>query len=88
MWGYGRCLFYAFWRKRERKVGEKISFFPYLACPEEEEDPQCRSKWHHLGLFCLHEQCMKRCRFGKNAPFHLKGKGGKKVSEFTLVLNL
>jgi hypothetical protein len=33
------------------KVGEKISFFPYLACPEEEEDPQCRSKWHHLGLF-------------------------------------
>jgi hypothetical protein len=39
MWGYGRCLFYAFWRKRERKVGEKISFFPYLACPEEEEDP-------------------------------------------------
>jgi len=44
-------LFYAFWRKRERKVGEKISFFPCLACPEEEEDLQCRSKRHHLGLF-------------------------------------
>jgi hypothetical protein len=34
------------------------------------------------------EQCMKQRRFGQNTPFHLKGKGGKNVSEFTLVLNL
>jgi hypothetical protein len=27
-------------------------------------------------------------RFGQNTSFHLKGKGGKNVSVFTLVLNL
>ena len=41
-----------------------------------------------IWVFFLREQCMKRRCFGQNAPFHLKGKGGKKVSEFTLVLNL
>jgi hypothetical protein len=28
-------------------------------------------------LLFFNEQCMKRHRFGQNAPFHLKGKGGK-----------
>jgi hypothetical protein len=55
--------------------------------PGEEEDPQCRSKRHRL-VFFLREQCMKRRRFGQNASFQLKGKGGKNVSEFILVLNL
>jgi len=41
-----------------------------------------------IWVFFLRDQCMKRRCFGQNAPFHLKGKGGKKVSEFTLVLNL
>jgi hypothetical protein len=31
---------------------------------------------------------MKGHRFGQNASFHLKGKGSKNMSEFTLVLNL
>jgi len=36
------------------------------------------SKRHRFGLpFFFYEQCMKRRRFGQNAPFHLKGKGGK-----------
>jgi hypothetical protein len=39
-------------------------------------------------LFFFHEQCMKGRRFGQNASFHLKGKGSKNMSEFTLVLNL
>jgi len=39
-------------------------------------------------LFFFREQCMKRRRFGQHALFHLKGKGGKNMSEFTLVLNL
>jgi hypothetical protein len=37
----------------------------------------------------FNEQCMKRCRFGQNTSFYLKGKGDKKnMSEFTLVFNL
>jgi hypothetical protein len=39
-------------------------------------------------LFFFREQCMKRCCFGQNTSFHLKGKCGKKMSKFTLVLNL
>jgi hypothetical protein len=66
---------------------EKIFFFPCFARPGEEEDPQCRLKQHRLGPF-FYEQCLKWCRFGQNTPFHLKRKGGKNVSEFTLVLNL
>jgi hypothetical protein len=31
--------------------------------------------WSSLLFFC--EQWMKRRRFGQNALFHLKGKGGK-----------
>jgi hypothetical protein len=41
-----------------------------------------------FGSFFFNEQCLKRCRFKQNALFHLKRKGGKNVSEFTLVLNL
>jgi hypothetical protein len=31
--------------------GRKIFFFPCFVRPGEEEDPQCRSKQHRLGLF-------------------------------------
>jgi hypothetical protein len=31
---------------------------------------------------------MKWRRFRQNMPFHLKEKGGKNVSKFTLILNL
>jgi len=45
-------VFLMFRRERERReVGEKIFFFPCLARPGEEEDPQCRSKRHRLGPF-------------------------------------
>jgi hypothetical protein len=44
-------VFLMFRRERERReVGEKIFFFPCLARPGEEEDPQCHSKRHRLGL--------------------------------------
>jgi len=38
-------------RKSVKTRGRKIFFFPYLAHPGEEEDPQCCSKGHRLGLF-------------------------------------
>jgi len=45
-------LFEAFGeRGRGGKQGRKCFFFPCLVCPGEEEDPQCRSKRHRLGLF-------------------------------------
>jgi hypothetical protein len=53
----------------------------------EEEDPQCRSKRHHLRLFLL-KQWMKRRRFTQNAPFHLKENGTKNMSKTKSVLNL
>jgi len=68
--------------------GRKNLLLPLLRVSREEEDPQCRSKRHRFRLFFFNEQFMKRRRFGQNAPFHLKGKGGKNVLEFTLVLNL
>jgi len=91
-WGWSA----SFWEgvdvflKREMAVTEeeKIFFFPYLARRREEEDPRCRQNSTVLIPFFFREQCMKRRRFRQNVSFHLKGKGGKNVSEFTLVLNL
>jgi hypothetical protein len=88
---FGSASFWWFWRKREwTKQGRKIFFFPCLACPGEEERLHCRSKRHRFGFSSFfNEQCMKRCRFGQNTSFYLKGKGDKKnMSEFTLVFNL
>jgi hypothetical protein len=59
-------------RKSVKTGGRKIFFFPYLARPGEEEDPQCRQNstvW--ASLFFLNEQCVKRHRFSQNTPFHL-----------------
>jgi len=44
-------VFLSFFGERgKRKAGEGF-FFPCLMRPGEEEDPQCRSKRHRLGLF-------------------------------------
>ena len=50
-WGVLSASFWVVFKKRGReKQGKEIFFFPCLARPGEEEDPQCRSKRHHLGL--------------------------------------
>jgi len=50
--GLCRRLFKAFIKSRRReKQWNEIFFFPCLARPGEQEDPQCRSKRHRLGLF-------------------------------------
>jgi len=38
-------------------------------------------------LSFFYEQCMKRRRFGQNAPFHFNENDAKFMSDFTLVLN-
>jgi hypothetical protein len=60
------------------KEEEKIFFFPCVMRPGEEEDPQCQqNSTVSVPFVFFREQCMKRHRFGKNASFHLKGKGSK-----------
>ena len=50
--GLCRRLFKAFREsKRREKQWNEIFFFPCLAHLGEQEDPQCRSKRHRLGLF-------------------------------------
>jgi hypothetical protein len=85
-----RCLFEG---RDGGDRGRKIFFFPCFAHPGEEENPQFRQNGtvsvpSLYFYFFFHEQCMKGRRFGQNASFHLKGKGSKNMSEFTLVLNL
>jgi hypothetical protein len=85
-----RCLFEG---RDGGDRGRKIFFFPCFARPGEEENPQCRQNGtvsipSLYFSFFFREQCMKEHRFGQNASFHLKGKGSKNMSEFTLVLNL
>jgi hypothetical protein len=36
---------------RETNEGEQTSFSPTFVRLGEEEDPQCRSKWHRYSLF-------------------------------------
>ena len=76
--------------KREIAVtGRQIFFFPYFACPGEEEDPQCLHNGTVLGFsFFFNEQCMKRCRFGKNGPFHLNENNAKLMLKYKSILNL
>ena len=50
-WGVLSASFWVGLKKRGReKQGKEIFFFPCLARPGEEEDPQCRSKRHRSGL--------------------------------------
>jgi hypothetical protein len=57
-----------------QKFKKKQPFFPSSPLRDRgEEDEQCRSKRHrssHIFFFFFFE-CMKRRRFGENAPFHL-----------------
>jgi hypothetical protein len=73
-------------RKAVKIQGNAASFPCFSARPGEEENLQCCSKQHRFGTF-FYEQCMKRRRFLQNTPFHLKGKGGKNMSEYKSVLN-
>jgi len=54
-------------RGRGEKQGRKFFFFLCLARPGKEEDPQCRSKWHRLGLFSLFFETVD-----ETTPFYLK----------------
>ena len=59
---------------KNSKKSNLFSFFP--AAWSGEEDEQCRSKRHRSALsffffFLFVFECMKRRRFGENAPFHL-----------------
>ena len=89
-WGSLVGIFFMLLRRRKsvKTGGRKIFFFPCFARLREEEDPQCRSKRHRFSPFFLLEQCMKWCRFGQNASFHLKEKGGKLMSKSKSVFNL
>jgi len=80
-------VFLSFFGERgKRKAGEGF-FFPCLMRPGEEEDPQCRSKRHRLGLFFFKT-------VDEMAPPYLKcvvsfkKKGAKNVLESKSVLNL
>ena len=84
----GRRLFDAFKRKKiGENRGKKNLLLPLLHASRGRRRPTVSFKTAPFGLFFC-EQCMKRRRFRQNASFQLKGKGGKNVSEFTLVLNL
>ena len=61
-------------REWPAKIQIKATLFPSSPLRDRgEEDEQCRSKRHRSALsfsfFFL--ECMKRRRFGENAPFHL-----------------
>ena len=82
-----RCLF------EERDGGDrgrKNLLLPLSHASRGRRRPTVPTKQHRFDPFCFffREQCMKWRRFGQNVLFHLKGKGGKNVSDFTLVLNL
>ena len=47
-----------------------FSFFPAAMFGGKKKEEQCRSKRHRSALFFFFE-CMKRRRFGENAPFYL-----------------
>jgi hypothetical protein len=62
--GLWSTSFWCFQRKKEKKVGEKkIFFFPCLARPGEEEDPQWRLKRHRFRLFFYEQWMKRRCFF-------------------------
>ena len=81
-----RCLF------KERDGGDrgrKNLLLPLPRASKGRRRPTVPTKQHCFDpFFFFREQCMKRRRFRQNVSFHLKGKGGKNVSDFTLVLNL
>jgi hypothetical protein len=68
--------------------GGKNLLLPLFRASRGRRRPTVPFKTTLFGSFFFNEQCLKRCRFKQNALFHLKRKGGKNVSEFTLVLNL
>jgi hypothetical protein len=68
--------------------GRKNLLPPLLRASRGRRRPTVPFKTTPFWVFFFNELCMKRRRFGQNASFHLKGKGGKNVSEFALVLNL
>jgi hypothetical protein len=75
-------------KKRGReKQGKEIFFFPYLACPGEEEDPQCRSKRHHLGLFFF-ETVDETTPFYPKRTVSFKRNAAKNMSASNSILNL
>jgi len=53
------------------KIQTKAAFFllPRCMIGGKKKEEQCRSKRHRSALFFF--ECMKRRRFGENAPFHL-----------------
>jgi hypothetical protein len=60
-------------RERARQNSNKSLFFPSspLQCSGgKKKEEQCHSKRHRSAPFFL-IKCMKRRRFGENAPFHL-----------------
>jgi hypothetical protein len=69
--------------------GRKNLLLPLFRASKERRRPTVRFKTTLFrSFFFLYEQYMKRRCFEQNASFHLKGKDGKNVSEFTLVINL
>jgi hypothetical protein len=83
-WGVFVSIFFRLSEKgKGEKQGNKSFLFPCLAFIGEEEDPQCRSKRHRLGLFSSSflKQWIKRRSFIQNTPFHLKENGAKNVSK-------
>jgi hypothetical protein len=62
------------WPAKNSNKSFPFSFFPAACSGGKKKDEQCRSKRHRSALsffFFFFFECMKRRRFGENAPFHL-----------------
>jgi hypothetical protein len=80
-------VFLSFRKERgRRKTGEK-NLLPLPRVSTGRRRPTMLFKMASFGAFFF-EQWMKRCCFGQNMPFNLKGNGSKIVSKSKSVFNL
>ena len=79
--GFMVGVFLMLFRERGTEKSIKKLLLPLPRTSRGRRRPTVPFKTAPFGSFCffLCEQCMKQHRFGQNASFHLKGKGGKNV---------
>jgi hypothetical protein len=85
-WGIlSRRLFGGFGeRGNEQSKGEKSSSSPASCVQGKKKGYIAVQNNTVLGFSSFfNEQCMKRCRFGQNTSFYLKGKDGKKTCQIS-----